>query len=958
VADRLQGVATRSNTGSTRRAGLKLVVVWPCLAAVIWLLLPAGHVAAWAALSSTLGGLSGLALLWVGRRHPALAARRLRTMAAGVLLAAAAASLVAGSGSTRSVSLGMAASGVGLLWLGYLAPAWLRQLWRRSDLIKFVTSEPAGMSGQEVDELAAWFLEQVARLLGGRGAFLADDADGVMATFRLDHAEIQSELAKLNDPGATGAASGIVAHRLQGAWLVVALSPLSPPVGPLESDMLVKLGSRANLVRGLKFLLEAERTGRAELADRERDLAESQELAHLGSWSWDFGTDQVLCSAEMCRILGRDSARPALDFSDFVGHFHPEDQVLLCRLCRAARDRGESFTVVLRIERPDGSVRHLKTRASVDSDPARAKVKAIGQDITEHKKAEDELAYSALHDILTGLPNRRLFMDRLQQALERRRRVPGQLAVMFLDLDRFKWINDSLGHSAGDHLLVAIARRLTAAARSSDTVARFGGDEFLVLCEDLRDESEAMAIAKRMLAAVSSPCALNGSETAPAASIGIVVTPVEGHQDAEALVREADIAMYQAKVGGRNRIAVFGPDLSVLAGKRLELETDLRRAVGAGQIEVHYQPEIDLVSGEVMGMEALVRWRHPRHGLIMPSEFISLAEETGLIVPLGKHVLLSACRQAAAMQGLVRDDFAVGVNMSARQLLEPELITDVRRILASTGLPARWLRLEITESVLLDDGNGIAKVLAELKDLGVHIAVDDFGTGYSSLTYLKRFPLDALKIDASFVRGVADDRHDSAIVASVIDLAHAFGLITTAEGIETAAQRDTLRRMGCARGQGFYWSKPLPADRVSAWMVPRSADRRGNGIGVGRPSVLVVDDDRLLRSLLRDLLSDTSGFQIHEAGDGREAVVLARCYQPDLILLDLAMPGMGGLDALPSIRAVAPTSRIVVLSALDDPEVADSATQAGAVGFFPKPDDLTGLPSFLDRLLDSALITT
>jgi len=787
-------------------------------------------VAGWALLS----GIAAVRLWRAGTKQPALARNRMRLMAEGSLLLMIA--LAAGT-STNTPPLALlvvqqasAVISALLLYAGYRVPTALRQRWRRPELAAFVAAEPDVMTVDRVADLSTGFLPWVARLLGGQAAILADDTQHALALYGVEPDGVQVVLEQLpalqpgDSPGAH--ARDLLIHRLRRGWLVVRLSAASPPVGRDEVELLARLGSLADLVLEFDGLLEVERAGRAKLAESERDLAEAQELAHLGSWHWDLDSDRVVCSGEMCRLLGREARLTSMTYLELVGYLHPKDRYVFLRLSDAARHHGEAFTLVHRIQRADGALRHVRTDVRVESDTSgrTARVKATGQDITDQKIAEDALAHSAFHDQLTGLPNRRLFLDRLEQVLLRRRRVPSQLAVLFLDLDRFKWINDSLGHGAGDRLLVTIANRLEVSARIGDTVARFGGDEFLVLCQDV-DEAGAIGVAERLLQAISVPSSILGSETTPTASIGIVVTAATGDIDAESLVRDADTAMYQAKDRGRNRVALFGPEGRDRARKRLDLEASLRRAVTAGQMEVHYQPELDLLTGAVVGVEALVRWRHPERGLIPPSEFIPLAEETGLIIELGASVLASACRQAAAFAAGPIGPLTVAVNLSGRQLLDPNLRAEIRRILARTCVSPDQIRLEITESVLLADGDGSAQVLAGLKDLGLNISVDDFGTGYSSLSYLKRFPVDVLKIDRSFVTGVAENQEDHAIVASVTGLAHAFGLITTAEGIETEAQLDSLIGLGCARGQGFLWSPALPAEEVCEWISQHAAQR-------------------------------------------------------------------------------------------------------------------------------------
>ena len=439
------------------------------------------------------------------------------------------------------------------------------------------------------------------------------------------------------------------------------------------------------------------------------------------------------------------------------------------------------------------------------------------QDVTERRQAREELAHQALHDPLTDLPNRALFLDRLRVALARAGRRPSSVGVLFLDLDRFKVINDSLGHDAGDQLLIAMAERLQATLRPMDTAARFGGDEFVILCEDLVAEAEAIGIADRVCAAVAEPVLVGDAEVHVTTSIGIALTD-DADMPPEDLVRDADAAMYRAKERGKNRYEVFDSDMRARAVARLSVETALRRAIERDELVVHYQPTVSLDTGRIVGAEALVRWRHPDRGVVGPAEFIGLAEETGLIVPIGEWVLRRACLDAADWPTR-----RVWVNLSGRQLSQSNFVDMVTDVLADTGTPSAALRLEISERVLMDDADETVKVLERLRATGIGIGVDDFGTGYSSLARLKQFPVDSVKIDRSFVDGLGRDPEDSAIVTAVVSMAHALGLTAMAEGVETPDQLAELRALGCELGQGYLFGRPLPADEAVAAMAALDA---------------------------------------------------------------------------------------------------------------------------------------
>jgi diguanylate cyclase len=439
----------------------------------------------------------------------------------------------------------------------------------------------------------------------------------------------------------------------------------------------------------------------------------------------------------------------------------------------------------------------------------------------ERKRAEVELTHQALHDALTDLPNRALFYDRLGQALARLDRHDGALAVLFCDLDRFKVVNDSLGHGAGDRLLVAVARRLLSALRAGDTAARFGGDEFVVLCEDVEGELQAIAVAERIAAALQEPFRLGeGMEVHVRTSIGIALATDSGAR-AEALIRDADAAMYRAKERGRAGYEVFDDEMRDRAVRRLETETSLHRALERGELTLCYQPQVRLATGDLVGVEALVRWSHPERGPISPADFVALAEETGLIVPIGAWILEAACRQAAlwAAEWPRAARVRMAINLSARQCASAEIVATVAGAIERTGVDPGRICLEITETAMTEALESKAAVLRSLKELGIALAIDDFGTGHSSLRALRRLPVDQVKIDASFVAGMGQSDQEAAIVSAVIGLAHALELETIAEGVETIAQVDRLRALGCDVAQGFYFSEPLRPEELGAMLA-------------------------------------------------------------------------------------------------------------------------------------------
>jgi len=439
------------------------------------------------------------------------------------------------------------------------------------------------------------------------------------------------------------------------------------------------------------------------------------------------------------------------------------------------------------------------------------------RDISERRQLEDQLVHQAFHDSLTSLANRALFKDRVDHALQRTKRQTPSVAVLFLDLDGFKEVNDSLGHAAGDRLLIQVAERLHSCVRPSDTVARFGGDEFAVLIEDASDDLDVVQVAERVLDGLRQPFEVNGRELHVRGSMGIarMDSDVDG---ADQLLRNADLAMYRAKAAGRGGFERYDPEMHTELVQRVQLESDLRRALEAGELFLQYQPTFDLGSGQIVGAEALARWNHPVRGLVPPTEFIPLAEASGLIRPLGSWVLREACRQAAEWQRSSpprEKPLTLNINLSGRQLQFPEVVDDVAQALEESGLPPSSLVLEMTESVLMDDNEDVLTILQRIKALGARLAIDDFGTGYSSLSYLHRFPVDMLKIDRSFVERLSHASDNAELARTIVRLGQSLQLVTVAEGVEDSAQFLALRRMGCDVGQGFYFGRPMESEEIS-----------------------------------------------------------------------------------------------------------------------------------------------
>ncbi len=436
-------------------------------------------------------------------------------------------------------------------------------------------------------------------------------------------------------------------------------------------------------------------------------------------------------------------------------------------------------------------------------------------EIAERKMAEKQMQHLVNYDPLTGLPNRHLLQDRFQQVLAHVRRNQIRTAVLFIDLDQFKTINDTLGHNVGDILLWSVADRLVSSVRQEDTVARQGGDEFILLLHHIDDAEDAGKVGQTLLTALTQPYQINESMLYVSASIGIAIFPEDG-EDVDTLLKNSDTAMYHAKESGRNNYQFFAPAMNQLAMEKQALGTDLHHALERNELLLHFQPVIDIVSGELTGMEVLLRWQHPNRGMISPAKFIPLAEDTGLIVPIGEWVFKSACAQLKLWQDQGYDVPSLAINLSAKQFRKNTLAATIARILHESGVEARYITLEITESVFMENTDEVAATLRELSDLGLEISIDDFGTGYSSLSYLKRFPIDNLKIDKSFVLDIASDPDDAAIVTAIIALAHSLQMNVIAEGVETAEQLAFLKDRKCGQYQGYYFSKPLPASEIVA----------------------------------------------------------------------------------------------------------------------------------------------
>jgi len=552
-------------------------------------------------------------------------------------------------------------------------------------------------------------------------------------------------------------------------------------------------------------------------------LQSAQRLARLGNWVLDAHKGALQHFGEFARIYDIPASEEPLTLDALCRRLHPDDRDRFSSVIEDCLQNGTPFRLDHRVITRDGEERTLHSqgeRIAREGRPAR--LEGTVQDITDRKVVEEQIRYLAYHDSLTGLGNRRLFKERLELALREAGNEGRMVAVMFLDIDDFKIINDTLGHSVGDELLKQVARRLVSCLRSTDfvahascTVSRLGGDEFTVLISDLEDARQIASVAERILESLSISFDVKDEEIVIGGSIGITVSPADGI-DVETLLGNSDTAMYHAKRHGRNTFQFYTESMKAAAFKRLTLENNLRRAIDRGEFRLYYQPKVELSTGQVTGVEALLRWRDPAAGIVLPSEFIPLAEEMGSIVLIGSWVLRAAAQQAVAWQKANGTPLRVSVNLSPLQIEDPGFAKTVASVLEETGLDPQYLEFEITESTLMQDEESNIALLQRLKGMGIRLSLDDFGTGYSSLSYLRRLPIDTLKIDRSFVQRIASDPEDAAFAGAIIGMAKVLRLRVVVEGVETEEQRDLLEELGCDEIQGFLFSTPVPADEVTA----------------------------------------------------------------------------------------------------------------------------------------------
>ena len=603
------------------------------------------------------------------------------------------------------------------------------------------------------------------------------------------------------------------------------------------TDCITKPLNWVLLAYRLRYLLRANQAFR-ELDQSQMQLAEAQQLAKLGNWELNPDTEMLSGSAEFFRISGHETTEPAMALAQFMNKVSLPDRKALQSALAGAIQNDCSYNLDYRITLNNGAERvlHQRGEAFFDQSDRKKKIRGYIQDVTKLRQAEEQIRYLAFYDGLTGLANRELFRDRLNKALAAESRHNGLMALLFLDLDRFKRINDTLGHHVGDLLLKGVADRLNLCLRKADSVARFteedlevcvsrlGGDEFIVLLTALESPKDAVCVAQRIIELISQPQNLQGHEVYVTTSIGISLFPLDG-QDADTLVKNADAAMYEAKSKGRNNFQFYKESLNAATSERIKLENDLRKALKRNEFLLHYQPQVELESGWIVGVEALVRWNNPARGMVSPRDFIPAAEESGLIISLTEWVIMEACKQNRAWQRAGLPLLRVAVNISGHQFSQQHVAETVQRCLEASGLDAKYLEVELTESTLMENKDIAKSILERLKEMGLTIAIDDFGTGYSSLAYLKSFPIDILKIDRSFINDIITDPNDAAITRAIVAMAHGLELKVVAEGVETEEQLKFLQAIGCNQYQGFLFSRPLPAAELAALLLAESATK-------------------------------------------------------------------------------------------------------------------------------------
>lgn len=596
------------------------------------------------------------------------------------------------------------------------------------------------------------------------------------------------------------------------------------------TDFITKPLNLALIGHRAQYILRSSRA-LENLKQSEARLVDAQSIANLGSWECDLVSGEIYCSQEVYKIFGIDPGNDRITYDIFLNAVHPQEKDAVTERMRIALLKESTFTIECRVVTQGGRERSILIKARINRDETAKAIWVVGfiQDITERKEVEEKIKQLAYYDTLTGLPNRILFQDSFSHAISFANRTKTQIGIFFVDLDRFKQINDTLGHAVGDKVLQQVAKRLNAGVRRYDYVtrepgegidaeiARFAGDEFIIMLKNVRDHFDAAKVAQRIQDSLTRPYSIDGTEIIVTPSIGISLYPVNGER-LEDLIKFADIAMYHAKELGRNNFQFYSRSLDSTAKDHLILEGQLRNAIKRNELFVLYQPIVQVPSFEISGVEALVKWCHPEHGILSASNFVPLAEETGLITEIDEWVLLDVCKQIKTWQDRSDRTWMVSVNVSGRNFKKRTLVETVVKTLRNTEIDPAWLKLEITEGVLIDNDAYVVSALNSLKEMGIKLALDDFGTGYSSLGYLRKFPLDILKIDKTFVKDILVDPDCTSITSAIIALAVSLKLDIIAEGVETKDQMELLLQKGCAKQQGNYFSPPLSLTHLEEYL--------------------------------------------------------------------------------------------------------------------------------------------
>jgi diguanylate cyclase (GGDEF)-like protein/PAS domain S-box-containing protein len=779
------------------------------------------------------------------------------------------------------------------------------------------------LQGEGYQVLAGGTGEEGIALAGSKGVHLAlvdfqlPDRPGLEVLEKIKAGHPAAEVILLTGPGTLHAAVA-AANRLAFSFLLE----------PFDADQLLLLVERA---------LEKQRMEEA-LRMRQRAVESSSNGILIADATLP-DRPIVYVNPAFERITGY-SAEEALGCNPRFLHQADPEQSGLEEIRIALRDQREGVAVLRNFRKGGDLFWNELSIAPVRDDGGRlTHFIGIINDITECKGYEEQLAYQSNHDGLTGLPNRNLLMDRIRQALLHAQRHRTQAAILSIDLDHFKFINDSLGHHRGDWLLETVAERIGECVRSMDTLARQGGDEFVVVLSDLGQSEHAALVAQKIRGSVSRPLTIEDHDLEITCSIGISLYPKDG-RDEQTLLKNAEVAMYRAKEQGRNNYQFYTDELNKKVVARMSMEIHLRRALEREEFLLHYQPQVDLNSGRIVGMEALIRWQSPELGFIPPARFIPLAEETGLIAPIGEWVLETACRQNQAWQDAGLSALTMAINLSPRQFQQENLADRVARSLAETGLGPNYLELEIVESMVMHDVKNASSLTGKLKELGVQLTMDDFGTGYSSLSYLKLFPFDKIKIDQSFVRNITSDPDSAAIARAMIALAHSLKLRVVGEGVETAGQLHYLRSHGCDEMQGFYFSRPVPSGKIEQMLQEnRQLFFEEDAADIPERTLLLVDDETSTTGALKRVLYE-DGFRILTAASAAEGFEQLAVNRVGLVMADEHMPGMGGTEFLHRVKELYPdTVRIVLTGFADLTTVTDSVNRGNIFKFLTKPWD-------------------